>query len=123
MSIGREHFLLSIGLQPVLSCMVDLYAIRTNGNGSSQSEWFLFTYIDDICNRVVLKRSTRPSDWGLYGAVFVFFYYNKSQNLKKKINSKSLPWSVWISRGTPNLLINSVTSLSATVRAVWFRTG
>ena len=65
MSMGKEHSLFSIskfGLQPVLSCMVDLYAISRNGTCSSQSEWFLLMYMDNICKRVLLKRSTKPSD-------------------------------------------------------------
>lgn len=66
-SLGKRNSLSTTlaGVRPVVSCTADLYANSINGRSSSQSSWCSLTKILRWFSRVLLNRSTIPSDCGL----------------------------------------------------------
>ena len=59
----------------------------------------------DICRMVRLKTSPWPLLAGWYGVLIVFVISTSQQKAWNKSYVKFLPWSVWTSRGHPNVIM------------------
>lgn len=125
-SIGSRRSLPNInwaGVQPVISCIEDLYVISRRGTCTSQSHWFASTNLDIWYSMVRLNLSTIPSDSGYRGVVLVFVIPKSWHISAKTADSKFWPWSEWMICGVPKRHTNSFTRTSATVVASWFGRG